>query len=124
MRNRGGVRQRGGQGAWLLLGAILIVLATPMRGGPSSSSAPDHGQARLARLATFLGTEHEQWALRQAYELAPRANFSRAVLERSPQRLAVMRLSAVAWRDLGTPRRVIETLDELGIRPDWLAALG
>jgi mannose-1-phosphate guanylyltransferase len=79
---------------------------------------------RLARLATFLGTEHEQWALRQAYELAPRANFSRAVLERSPQRLAVMRLSAVAWRDLGTPRRVIETLDELGIRPDWLAALG
>jgi mannose-1-phosphate guanylyltransferase len=79
---------------------------------------------RLARLATFLGTEHEQWALRQAYELAPRANFSRAVLERSPQTLAVMRLSAVAWRDLGTPRRVIRTLDELGIRPDWLAALG
>ncbi len=79
---------------------------------------------RLARLATFLGTEHEQWALRQAYELAPRANFSRDVLERSPQTLAVMRLSAVAWRDLGTPRRVIETLDELGIRPDWLAALG
>jgi mannose-1-phosphate guanylyltransferase len=79
---------------------------------------------RLARLTTFLGTEHEQWALRQAYELAPRANFSRAVLERSPQTLAVMRLSAVGWRDLGTPRRVIETLDELGIRPDWLAALG
>ena len=78
----------------------------------------------LARLTTFLGTEHENWALRQAYELAPRANFSRAVLERSPQTLAVMRLSAVAWRDLGTPRRVIETLDELGIRPDWLAALG
>jgi mannose-1-phosphate guanylyltransferase len=79
---------------------------------------------RLARLATFLGTEHERWALRQAYELAPPANFSRAVLERSPQTLAVMRLSAVAWRDLGTPRRVIRTLDELGIHPDWLAALG
>ena len=79
---------------------------------------------RLARLATFLGTEHERWALQQAYEFAPRANFSRAVLERSPQTLAVVRLSAVAWRDLGTPRRVIRTLDELGIRPDWLAALG
>ena len=79
---------------------------------------------RLARLATFLGTEHEHWALRQAYELAPPANFSRAVLERSPQTLAVMRLSAVAWRDLGTPRRVIRTLDELGLHPDWLAALG
>ena len=79
---------------------------------------------RLARLATFLGTEHERWALRQAYELAPAANFSRAVLERSPQTIAVMRLSAVAWRDLGTPRRVIRTLDELGIHPNWLAALG
>ena len=79
---------------------------------------------RLARLATFLGTEHEHWALRQAYALAPSANFSRAVLERSPQTLAVMRLSAVTWRDLGTPRRVIRTLDELGVHPEWLAALG
>jgi len=79
---------------------------------------------RLAQLRTFLGTEHERWALRQAYELAPRANFSRDVLEHDPQTLAVMRLSAVAWRDLGTPRRLIQTLNELGIRPDWLAALG
>jgi mannose-1-phosphate guanylyltransferase len=79
---------------------------------------------RLARLATFLGSEHERWAMRQAYALAQPANFSRAVLERYPSTLAVMRLSAVAWRDLGTPRRVIRTLDELGIRPRWLAALG
>jgi mannose-1-phosphate guanylyltransferase len=79
---------------------------------------------RFAQLRTFLGTEHERWALRQAYELAPRANFSRDVLEQDPRTLAVMRLSAVAWRDLGTPRRLIQTLNELGIRPDWLAALG
>jgi mannose-1-phosphate guanylyltransferase len=78
---------------------------------------------RLARLPTFFGTEHERWAFRQAYELAPRASFSRAVLERSPRKLAVMRLSGVAWRDLGTPDRVMRTLDELGIRPDWLGAL-
>ena len=78
---------------------------------------------RLARLPTFFGTEHERWALRQAYELAPQASFSRAVLERSPRKLAVMQLSGVVWRDLGTPDRVIKTLDELGIHPDWLAAL-
>jgi mannose-1-phosphate guanylyltransferase len=77
---------------------------------------------RLARLQTFVGTEHEPWALRQAYEFAPRASFSRAILERCPRRLAVMRLVGVGWRDLGTPRRVIQTLEELGIRPDWLAA--
>ncbi len=78
---------------------------------------------RLVRLSIFLGTEHERWATGQAYELAPRANFSRAVLERCPRKLAVMRLSAVSWCDLGTPRRVMKTLDELGIRPDWLATL-
>jgi len=79
---------------------------------------------QLARLTAFLGTEHERWALRQAYELAPQANFSRAVLERLPRTLAVMRLSGVAWRDLGTPRRLMQTLNELGLRPDWLAARG
>jgi hypothetical protein len=82
----------------------------------SFGGIPMTGRCRpvLARLAPSSG-EHEQWALWQAYELAPRANFLRAVLERSPQMLAVMRLSAVAWRDLGTPRRVIRTLDELAL---------
>jgi mannose-1-phosphate guanylyltransferase len=78
---------------------------------------------RLVRLSRFLGTEHERWAIRQAYELSPRANFSQAVLERCPRKLAVVRLSAVSWRDLGTPRRVVKTLSELGIQPAWLNTL-
>jgi len=78
---------------------------------------------RLARLSKFLGTEHERWAIRQAYELSPRANFSQAVLERCPRKLVVVRLSAVSWRDLGTPRRVVKTLGELGMRPQWLDTL-
>jgi mannose-1-phosphate guanylyltransferase len=80
-----------------------------------------HG--RLVLLSRFLGSEHERWAIRQAYELSPRANFSKAVLERSPRKLAVVRLSAVSWRDLGTPRRVVKTLGELGMHPDWLSTL-
>ena len=79
---------------------------------------------RLARLDSFLGTEHERWALGQAYELAQRASFSRAILERCPERLAVMRMSGTSWCDLGTPERVARTLDRLGIRPEWAAALG
>jgi len=78
---------------------------------------------RLAGLDRFLGTEHERWAIAQAYEFAPRASFSRALLERCPDKLAAIRLSEVSWCDLGTSRRVIRTLDELGIRPDWLATL-
>lgn len=78
---------------------------------------------RLVGLDRFLRTEHERWAIAQAYEFAPRASFSRALLERCPEKLAAMRLADVAWCDLGTSRRVIQTLDELGIRPDWLTTL-
>ena len=50
---------------------------------------------RLIRLDSFRGTEHERWAIAQAYEFAPTASFSRDVLERYPTKLAAMRLSAV-----------------------------
>ena len=35
----------------------------------------------------------------------------------------MMRLSAVSWYDLGTPERAVKTINELGIRPEWRAAL-
>ncbi len=78
---------------------------------------------RLIGITRFLGTEHERWAIRQGYEFAPRANFSKAVLERCAGKLVVISLSTVSWRDLGTPRRVVRTLGELGMRPKWLATL-
>lgn len=78
---------------------------------------------RLLRLDRFLGTEHERWAIAQAYEFVPRASFSRALLERCPEKLVAMRLAEVSWCDLGTSNRVIRTLHELGIKPAWLATL-
>ena len=78
---------------------------------------------RLSMLDKFLGSEHERWAIAQAYEFAPRASFSRDVLEHCPSRLAAMRLAQVGWCDLGTPRRVIRLLDQLDVKPDWLATL-
>lgn len=78
---------------------------------------------RLSRLSTFVDTEHENWAISQAYMLAPRANFSRSVLQRCPEALAVSKLPAVTWCDLGSPDRVLKTLKRLGISPPWLAAL-
>ena len=57
--------------------------------------------------------------LQPAYERMPKANFSRAVLETCPDSLAVARLPRLAWTDLGSPRRVIEVMDRLGIRPPW-----
>src|SRR5262249_56410078 len=52
----------------------------------------------LARVVRFLGSAHESWALALAYEWAPRAGFSRDVLERCAERLVAMRLSDVSWR--------------------------
>ncbi len=78
---------------------------------------------RLARLSAFFGTEHEHWAMHQAYALAPRANFSRSVLQHRPRALAVSKLPGLTWCDLGSPARVVKTLTRLGISRPWLSTL-
>jgi len=75
---------------------------------------------RLRRAEAWAGTEHEPWALRQAYALASPADFARDVLEPLPAFLSVVPLPRVLWSDLGTPARVIALLRELGLRPPWL----
>jgi mannose-1-phosphate guanylyltransferase len=67
---------------------------------------------RIGRLSAFWGSEHERWAVRQAYALAPTANFSRAILEVSAQPLAVLKMPGLTWCDLGNPDRVLKTLAE------------
>ena len=58
--------------------------------------------------------------MREAYALAPTANFSRAILQTSPARLAVSRLPRLTWSDWGTPDRVLRSLASAGISPPWL----
>jgi mannose-1-phosphate guanylyltransferase len=77
---------------------------------------------RLARLAVFLGSRHESWAVRQAYMLAPTANFSRSILASGPLSLAVSKVPDLTWCDLGTPVRVARTLRSLGMPAAWLAS--
>jgi hypothetical protein len=76
--------------------------------------------ARLDRIAAFAGTEHELFAVRQAYALMPRANFSRAILEPCPDFTLVSELPPMLWSDLGTPRRVFDLLGEIKLSPAWL----
>jgi mannose-1-phosphate guanylyltransferase len=49
-------------------------------------------------------------AIEQAFAAAPPADFSRAVLERCPPFLAVSPLRSLTWSDLGTPERVLQSL--------------
>ncbi len=65
---------------------------------------------RLIRLGVFVGTPYESWALRQAYQFAPTADFSRAVLESSSLSLAVAEVPPLTWCDLGTPEWVARSL--------------
>jgi len=78
---------------------------------------------RLVRLGVFVGTQHEAWALRQAYLVAPAADFSRAVLESSSLSLAVAQVPTLTWCDLGTPERVARSLWTPGTTRPWLATL-
>ncbi len=70
---------------------------------------------RVERLRPFEGTPDAVAAAHQAYLLMPKANFSRAVLETCPDALAVAKLPRLVWSDLGSPRRVIDTLRRLGV---------
>ena len=74
---------------------------------------------RLAGIGRFRGTEHEGWAVQQAYALMPTANFSRSILGPAPSFLAVSELPGVTWSDLGNPRRVLQVARELRTVPPW-----
>src|SRR5262249_59034776 len=71
---------------------------------------------RLARSAAFAGTEHEAWAIRQAYALAPTTDFSKSLLQECPPFLAVSQLPPMTWSDLGTPARLGRIFGTLGHR--------
>lgn len=47
-------------------------------------------------------------------------DFSMAVLNREPHRLLVLPDTASGWADLGNPERVIDTLNQNQIEPQWL----
>lgn len=96
----------------VLVGKVATLVQTGWQGLPGLSD-------RLAHIEPFVGTPEEADAVRQAYELMPRANFSKDVLEAAGDALAVSRLPRIVWSDLGSPHRVMEALTRMRIRPEW-----
>ena len=67
-------------------------------------------------MATALARERHQpesEALAELYDRLPSIDFSRAVVEQFPSRLRVITAPSCGWTDLGTPRRVADTLRRL-----------
>jgi mannose-1-phosphate guanylyltransferase len=96
----------------VVIGKADALLKAGRRGTPEIIDA-------LAEATPSAGMGDHPPVLRPAYERMPKANFSRSVLEACPDSLAVARLPRLAWTDLGSPRRVMEVMDRLGIRPPW-----
>jgi len=73
----------------------------------------------FAMVKDAIGTPFEAGPVGQMYRDLPSVNFSHDVLGRSPERLAVLPVTGVAWTDLGDPGRVAEVWDRYGLRPSW-----
>jgi mannose-1-phosphate guanylyltransferase len=65
-------------------------------------------------LATERETGSESRKLAEMYEQLPQVDFSREILQRSPGALKVLTVPSCGWSDLGTPRRVAETVHRYG----------
>lgn len=77
----------------------------------------------FAAASRTFGKQDESAVIRAIYSWIEETNFSSEVLERSAPRLMVMRVSGVSWSDWGEPQRVVNTLNTLGVRAEWMQAL-
>jgi mannose-1-phosphate guanylyltransferase len=71
------------------------------------------------RYGEAVGTSEEENVLESVYEAMPARNFSSHLLERLPQRIAVMELRGVLWSDWGNSERISETLQRIGKQPEF-----
>ncbi|HEY0252550.1 MAG TPA: hypothetical protein VGC41_13535, partial [Kofleriaceae bacterium] len=55
-------------------------------------------------------TDDEDAAIAAVYSMAPVVNFSRDILEKSPDKLLALALEGVEWNDWGRPERIEATL--------------
>lgn len=77
----------------------------------------------FAASAKVFGTSQETAVIRSIYSWIEETNYSSAVLERSAEKLLVMRVGKVGWSDWGEPDRVVGTLTNLGIQTEWMQAM-
>jgi mannose-1-phosphate guanylyltransferase len=74
----------------------------------------------MRHIVTSPSSSMRRARLAQLYEQLPALDFSRDILQRSPELLRVMTVPACGWSDLGTPQRVVQTVNRF--RPEFGAA--
>ncbi len=73
----------------------------------------------FSAIAPTFGTPAEARAMTELYSWIPSSNFSHEVLALRPDDLAVMQVTDVGWSDLGEPKRVFSTLQQIGLQTQW-----
>ncbi len=103
-----------------LWNSFVMVARVPTLLGMIEAGVPDLFAA-FAAVRSALGTESEPGRIDELYARIRPYNFSHEVLERQPERLAVLPVHGIEWSDLGEPQRVIGVLSYLGLHPEWAA---
>lgn len=71
------------------------------------------------RLLNAVGSCHESDVLESIYEVMPAQNFSTGILAQAADQIGVMPMNGVLWSDWGREKRIVETLFNLGKRPNF-----
>jgi len=74
---------------------------------------------RFEALMGRIGLPDQSEAVTEAYRGMDALNFSRDILEPAAERTVVLPMDGVRWCDWGRPRRVIETLGQIGKPPSF-----
>ena len=98
--------------SFVLVARVPALLGLMKRAVPALFQA--FGSARRA-----INTASEPEAFAALYIRIPATDFSERVLASRAANFAVLRVSGVAWSDLGDPSRVMATLSKAGIEPEW-----
>lgn len=73
--------------------------------------------ARFERLGAAIGTSQEGRTLDEIYDDMPLHNFFSEVLQKAPDRSAVIEMNGVLWSDWGKPEWIAHTLRRIGRQP-------
>jgi len=99
-------------------GVLVVRVEGPRRWEPAVGARDE-----MRHVVTSSDSNTARARLAQLYDRLPELDFSRDILQRSPELLRVMTVPACGWSDLGTPRRVVETVRRLRSTSDASAQM-
>jgi mannose-1-phosphate guanylyltransferase len=96
-----------------LWNSFIFAACGPALIGMMRERMPQVVEEMATAIARDARTDARSSALRELYDNLPSIDFSRTVLQGAEAQLRVLAAPACGWSDLGTPRRVVDTLKRM-----------